>query len=388
MSSQFTPAQNRIAIIKTAANPDLAEKIMVQLADKIGHGRTSDSFNLPVVEAHFANSETNIILNESVRGKDVYIITTGAAPVNDNLMALFLLVDACKRSSAHSVNVVMPAYPYARSDKRDHRGPIGSSMISIQLECLGVDRLISCDIHSGQIQGFFPKSFDNLYSKNILIDKVRSIAESITCDLAVPSASGASDLSVPTSTQLEESVQMELKENKLANRFLLCSPDAGGLKRIKAWAESLGVNYCSMDKQRDYTQMNVVLRSRFIGDPNEVKGKYILIVDDIADTLGTMMSTITELKELGAAGVFIIISHGYFSGEAITRINGTDFIRGVICTDSLPQEENQKKCAKLDVVSLAPLLSEVILRIQSAFDNASMPNTFYTNSTSISKLFE
>lgn len=354
-----TLAQKRIAIIQTAANPELAAEITRVLADRLG--RTHEYVKLPTIEAQFANTETNIILMESVRGRDVYIITTGAAPVNDNLMALFLLVDACKRSSAHSVNVVMPAYPYARSDKRDHRGPIGSAMTATLLERLGVDRLISCDIHSGQIQGFFPKAFDNLYCKNILIEKVRSIA---------------GPLLDQTSNQ------------SMHDKFLLCSPDAGGLKRIKAWAASLGINYCSMDKQRDYTQMNVVLKSRFIGNPAEVRDKYILIVDDIADTLGTMMASVDELNELGAAGVFIIITHGYFSGEAIPRINGNDFIRGVICTDSLPQQENQAKCPKIHIASLAPLLSEVIWRIQSAYDDIAGSEPSVGNSTSISQLFE
>ena len=351
-----TLAQKRIAIIQTAANPELAAEITRVLADRIG--RAHDYIRIPTTEAQFANTETNIILKESVRGRDVYIITSGAAPVNDNLMALFLLVDACKRSSAHSVNVVMPAYPYARSDKRDHRGPIGSAMTATLLERLGVDRLISCDIHSGQIQGFFPKAFDNLYCKNILIEKVRTIAENI----------------------LDQA-----SSKNLSDRFLLCSPDAGGLKRIKAWAASLGINYCSMDKQRDYTQMNVVLKSRFIGDPTEVRDKYILIVDDIADTLGTMMASIDELKELGAIGVYIIITHGYFSGPALARINDNDFIQGVICTDSLPQQENQTACPKLSVVSLAPLLSEVIWRIQSAFDDIACGSEART---SISQLFE
>ena len=357
-----TLAQKRIAIIQTAANPELAAEITKNLSARIG--REHDYVKIPTTEAQFANTETNIILKESVRGRDVYIITTGAAPVNDNLMALFLLVDACKRSSAHSVNVVMPAYPYARSDKRDHRGPIGSAMTATLLERLGVDRLISCDIHSGQIQGFFPKAFDNLYCKNTLIEKVHAIVEPLLHD----------DMNTTN-------------KQKMTDRFLLCSPDAGGLKRIKAWAASLGVNYCSMDKQRDYTQMNVVLKSRFIGDPDEVRGKYILIVDDIADTLGTMMASVNELKELGAVGVFIIITHGYFSSEAIPRINGNDFIKGVICTDSIPQQENIARCPKIQVASLAPLLSEVIWRIQSAYDIGATESITET-STSLSQLFE
>ena len=356
-----TLAQKRIAIIQTAANHELATEITKILSARIG--REHDYVKIPTTEAKFANTETNIILGESVRGRDVYIITTGAAPVNDNLIALFLLVDASKRSSAHSVNVVMPAYPYARSDKRDHRGPIGSAMTASLLERLGVDRLISCDIHSGQIQGFFQKAFDNLYCKNILTDKIREISEPLLYK-------DGSDTPM-----------------KMSDRFLLCSPDMGGLNRIKAWAASLGINYCSMDKQRDYTQMNVVLRSQFIGDPAEVHGKYILIVDDIADTLGTMMASVRELQELGAAGIFIIITHGYFSGEAISRVNSNDFIKGVICTDSIPQQENLARCLKLQVASLAPLLSEVIWRIQSAYDIGATESITET-STSLSQLFE
>jgi ribose-phosphate pyrophosphokinase len=364
MSEFASPALKRIAIIKTDAHPELAEQITAELATRLGIAK--NDINMEITESQFANSETNIILKDSIRGRDVFIITTGATPVNDNLMSLFLIIDGCKRSSAHSVNVIMPAYPYARSDKRDHRGPISSAVVATMLNTLGVDRLISCDIHSGQIQGFFPKSFDNLYCKNVLIKEVHQIARKLG----------------------------HVKYNKdtaqyrpIPDKFLLCSPDAGGIKRIKAWAESLGINYCSMDKQRDYTQMNIVHRSRFIGDPAEVAGRYIIIVDDIADTLGTMMASVAELQALGAAGVYIFITHAYLSGEAINRINSTDFIKGVVCTNSLPQKVNKLLAPKLQVASLAPLLSEVIWRIQSAYDIGATESITGT-STSLSQLFE
>lgn len=358
--SEFTsPALKRIAIIKTAAHPELADQITAELAIRLGIAK--DEINMEITESQFANSETNIILKDSIRGRDVFIITTGAMPVNDNLMSLFLIIDGCKRSSAHSVNVIMPAYPYARSDKRDHRGPISSAVVATMLNTLGVDRLISCDIHSGQIQGFFPKSFDNLYCKKVLMAHVNTIARELGF------------------------VSQDCDQRTDTSKFLLCSPDAGGIKRIKAWAESLRINYCSMDKQRDYSKMNVVDRSRFIGDPMEVIGRYIILVDDIADTLGTMMASVAELQALGAAGVYIFITHAYLSGAAIERINSSEFIKGVVCTNSLPQKANEARTAKLKVLSLAPLLSEVIFRIQSAYDN-SQPG--YGVDTSISKLFE
>lgn len=385
MSEFASPALKRIAIIKTAAHPELAEQITAELATRLCIAESE--INMEITESQFANSETNIILKDSIRGRDVFIITTGSAPVNDNLVSLFLIIDGCKRSSAHSVNVIMPAYPYARSDKRDHRGPISSAVVASMLNTLGVDRLISCDIHSGQIQGFFPKSFDNLYCKNVLIKEVKKIA----CEL---------DKKEPLYFHTIDSSGFGITINQESQfipnlqKFLLCSPDAGGIKRIKAWAESLGINYCSMDKQRDYTQMNVVHRSRFIGDPAEVAGRYIILVDDIADTLGTMMASVAELQALGAAGIYIFITHAYLSGAAIERINSSDFIKGVICTNSLPQKDNESKTDKLKVLSIAPLLSEVIIRIQSAYDNSGPGYGVDTSiggyrvNTSISKLFD
>ncbi len=341
MSSQ---SHNNSVIICTNANINLGMSIAKHLQERTKTGYAV----IPIIEKQFADTSTNIELLESVRGKIVYVISTASKFVNDNFMSTCLIVDACKnRSGAKAVNVIFATYPYARSDKRDHRGPIAGSVIATMLQSLGVDRVISCDIHAGQIQGFYQIPFDNIYCKNILACAVRDI----------------------------------IAENP-DDKFMLCSPDAGGMKRIDAWSESLGINNCFMYKQRDYTTLNKVASSKFIGDPEEVKGKYIIIVDDIADTMGTMMACVEELSKLDVLGVYIVVTHAYLNGRAIELINGNDLIVKVICTDSIPQEEHLKLTPKLHVVSMAPLLSEVIYRIQGAYD--AIPG----QEISLSKLFD
>lgn len=303
--------------------------------------KLSNIFNMEnelVTEQKFANGEINIKLNQSVRGKTVYVVCSGSFnnsnpdySLNDNIMSMILIIDALKRSSAHAVNLIMPCYPYARSDKKDHRGPISSSAIAMMLNTFQVDRIISCDIHSGQIQGFFPKAFDNIYCMNTLIHF------------------------------MEKNIfdNSDLNEN-----FILCSPDAGGIKRIKAYSEKLKLNYVVMEKQRDYTKLNTVMKSVLIGDKESLKGKTVIIIDDMADTMGTMCAAANELKEYGAKDCIIVVTHGYFSGGALERINSTDFIRNVICTNSISQTENQKKCEKIITVDITDLLRIVIEYIE------------------------
>jgi ribose-phosphate pyrophosphokinase len=302
-----------------------------------------EKFNLPidlVTEQKFANGEINIKLNHSVRGKTVYLVCSGSFnnsnpdySLNDNIMSMILTIDALKRSSAHTVNLIMPCYPYARSDKKDHRGPISSSAIAMILNTFQVDRIISCDVHSGQIQGFFPKAFDNIYCMNSLIGYMQINGLFKNCDIN--------------------------------DKFVLCSPDAGGIKRIKAYSEKLKLNYVVMEKQRDYTKMNTVMKSVLIGDKESLLGKTVIIVDDMADTMGTMCASANELKEYGAKDCIIVVTHGYFSGEALNRINSTDFISHVICTNSISQTENMKLCEKIHEVNISSLLETVIEYIET-----------------------
>lgn len=298
-------------------------------------------FDLPndlVSEQKFANGEINIKLNHSVREKTVYLICSGSFnnsnpdyTLNDNIMSMILTIDALKRSSARAVNLIMPCYPYARSDKKDHRGPISSSVIAMILNTFQVDRIISCDVHSGQIQGLFPKAFDNIYCINRLIEYMKPIL---------------------------------LFNNNINDNFVLCSPDAGGIKRIKAYSEKLKLNYIIMEKQRDYTQINTVMKSVLIGNKENLIGKTVIIVDDMADTMGTMCAATNELKEYGAKDCIIVVTHGYFSGEAINRINSTDFISRVICTNSISQTENIKLCKKIREVDITGLIDTVIEYIE------------------------
>ena len=303
--------------------------------------KLSKIFNMEnelVTEQKFANGEINIKLNQSVRGETVYVVCSGSFnnsnpdySLNDNIMSMILIIDALKRSSAHAVNLIMPCYPYARSDKKDHRGPISSSVIAMILNTFQVDRIISCDIHSGQIQGFFPKAFDNIYCMNTLI----------------------------------QFMERNIFDNgDLNDNFILCSPDAGGIKRIKAYAEKLKLNYVVMEKQRDYTKLNTVMKSVLIGDKESLKGKTVIIIDDMADTMGTMCAAANELKEYGAKDCIIVVTHGYFSGGALERINSTGFIKNVICTNSISQTENMKRCEKIITVDITDLLRIVIEYIE------------------------
>lgn len=303
--------------------------------------KLSKIFNMEnelVTEQKFANGEINIKLNQSVRGKTVYLVCSGSFnnsnpdySLNDNIISMILIIDALKRSSAHAVNLIMPCYPYARSDKKDHRGPISSSVIAMILNTFQVDRIISCDIHSGQIQGFFPKAFDNIYCMNTLIQFM--------------------ERNIFTNTFLNQN-------------FILCSPDAGGIKRIKAYSDKLKLNYVVMEKQRDYTKINKVINSVLIGDKESLKGKTVIIIDDMADTMSTMCVATNELKKYGALDCIIIVTHGYFSDGALERINSSDFIRNVICTNSISQTENMKICKKIITVDISDLLQTVIKKIE------------------------
>ena len=316
--------------------------IAVSQSNKEFGVRLCKKFGLPtnlLIEQKFANGEVNIKLDESVRGKTVYLVCTGAFnndnssfTLNDNLMSIFLTVSALKISSAKSINLIMPCFPYARADKKDHRGPISSAIVSLILKTIGVNRVIVTDLHAGQTQGTFYGPFDNIYCKNTLIDYLNKNVFAGT-------------------------------EN-LNDHFILCSPDAGGVKRTIAYSEKLKLNWVSMGKRRDYGKMNSVSKSILMGETEQLVGKTVIIVDDMADTMGTMCSATVILESLGASGCIIVVTHGYFSGEAIDRINKTDFIEQVICTNSIPQTTNMTKCSKIKCVDLSDLIGEVITRIE------------------------
>ena len=280
----------------------------------------------------FANSEINVEFLESVRGKNVYILQTGQAiyeqSVNDYLIELLLIISGCKKSDANSINVIIPHLPYARSDKKDHRGPIGAKTIIDLIVTSGANRIISVDLHSGQLTGFTGSPIDNLYCLDILSDHLSSII-------------------VTESSSLEE--------------YVLVSPDLGGVKRIEAYARKLNLPYVILHKQRDYSKMNTVINSMIIGENKILENKIAIIIDDMIDTCSTMIKGIMELKTTGKIkSAIVVATHGIFSSHAIELINSCEIITSVIVTDSLNQEINLEKCPKLQVISLVPLLYQVI----------------------------
>ncbi len=311
-----------IVIIPTNAHMGLARKIVCYSREF--HLQEFDIFN--ITESTFANNETNIKFNESIRGKSAYIVSTGAGDVNTNFLSSLFIARACKRSAAKSITMIYGAFPYARSDKKDHRGTISASDIASMIEDAGVNRVITFDLHSGQIQGFFHKiPCDNIYCIKELSKKLK---EYNTKDM------------------------------------VLCSPDAGGVKRVEAWANIMKMDYVIMHKKRDYSKPNTIASTKLIGDPDSIKNKTLVLIDDMADTMGTMCATINELSQYDIKDCIVIVTHGYFSGEALDRINMNPMISKVICTDTISQKENILKCPKIEVVYLAPLISEIIKRIE------------------------
>lgn len=318
----------------------------------------------------FGNGEINVKLLESVRGSYVYIIQTGATvedrsevnklledpefmerfnkdpkkyvdeiikrnsimTVNDNLVELLLLCSACKRCDAKYITLIIPCMPYARSDKKDHRGTIAARDCIDCFDDMGADRIITLDAHFGQIQGFISgKPFDNLYGINLLID------------------------------YMKKNIFVDCQD--LNNNFVLVSPDAGGAKRVESYSKILKLNNVILHKRRDYSKMNTVLDSILIGKPEWVKDKICIIIDDIIDTAGTMCKSSELLMSYGAKHVILVATHGIFSKNAFENINGCDSIKKVVVTNSIGQEFNRQKCQKIDVVDIGPLLVEVIRRL-------------------------
>ncbi len=250
--------------------------------------------------------------------------------INDHLIELYLLIDGCYRSQANSINVIAPCFPYARSDKKDDRGPISAKLVINQIFSAGARRLVSMDLHAGQEQGFTDQPFDNIYCINIIIPYLKTLTD------------GNSD------------------------KYILVSPDAGGVKRITKYAEKLHLDYVMLHKQRNYSLLNVVESSMLLGNPDilsKAKGKIAIVIDDMMDTCGTMAAGVQTLIDNGITRVILVATHGIFSGDAIVKLNECEAILEVIVTNTICQQYNLEQCSKLHVIDTSPLLSEVIRRI-------------------------
>ncbi len=274
----------------------------------------------------FSDGEINVKITESVRGKDIYIIQPTCKPTNDNLMELLIMVDAFKRSSANNINAVIPYFGYARQDRKAApRVPISAKLVANLLQSAGVNRVITMDLHAGQIQGFFDIPVDNLYGSIVFYDYVK-----------------AKNLKNP----------------------IIASPDIGGVARARHFAEHLGFPLVIVDKKRERANESEVMN--IIGD---VQDKSVIMVDDIIDTAGTMVKAADVLKKNGAISVIALGTHAVFSGNAIEKIeNGA--LDEVAVSNSIPFENTSKK---IKVLSVAPLFAEVMRRI---YHNESVNSLF------------
>lgn len=299
-----------IKIFALNSNKPLAEKIADKVGVKLGKSDVK----------RFSDGEIQINIDESVRGKDVYLVQSTSAPVNDNLMELLIMIDAVKRASARSVNLVMPYYGYARQDRKTRaREPITAKLVADMLQKAGADRVLSLDLHAPQIQGFFDIPVDNLMGAPLLADYFLS--------------------------------------HELEKDAVVVSPDHGGVTRARKLAEFLKTPIAIVDKRRP--KANVAEVMNIIGD---VEGKRAIIIDDMIDTAGTITLASQALMDAGATEVYASGTHAVLSGPAIERLNNSP-IKKLILTDSINQPE-EKDLSKAEIVSVGPLMGEAIKLIQ------------------------
>lgn len=280
----------------------------------------------------FANTEIRVEIHENIRGEDVYIIQTGTATkeqsINDVIMETMLLIDTCRRSHAKKITLIMPNYPYARADKKDRpRVPISAKIIANMFQMAGVSRLISFDLHTAQIQGYYDIPVDNIFSINLFIDYFNT-----------------NYFTPPT--------------NK--NNYVLVSPDNGGVRRVMAYASKLKMPVAIMHKQRDYTAKSVVEKTILIAEDNLLEGKTCIVLDDMADTFGTMIKSSETLMQYGAKDVIVAVTHGILSGPAIQRLERAKHIKECVIINTVPTPIS----SKLKVISSSNLIAQVIERIE------------------------
>ncbi|MGA1841984.1 MAG: ribose-phosphate pyrophosphokinase [bacterium] len=298
-----------LKIIAGNSNPSLAQGIARYLR--------LDLVNCDVKD--FSDGEVFVQIHENVRGADVFVIQSTCPPVNDNLMELLIIIDALKRSSANRITAVVPYYGYARQDRKvQPRVPISSKLVADLITTAGADRLLTMDLHAGQIQGFFDIPVDNLFSTHVMIDYIRKL--------------NSQDL-------------------------VIVSPDAGGVERARAYAKRLKTTLSIIDKRRDAPNQSEVMN--IIGD---VEDKDVFIVDDIVDTAGTLSKAAHALKKARAKKVYACCTHAVLSGSAIERIEQSE-IEQLIVTDTIPLSESGRACKKIVVNTVADVVGETIHRI-------------------------
>jgi len=305
--------RNGLVLFSGNGNRALSEAISKELGTRLGQAKVDT----------FSDGEISISIQENVRGKDVFLIQPTCAPAGDNLLELIIMVDALKRSSAGRITAVVPYYGYARQDRRvrSERVPISAKVMADIIERSGIDRVLTVELHSEQIQGFFDIPVDNVYGTKVMRDDIMRTSS----------------------------------ENKL-----VVSPDVGGVVRSRALAKVLGLSDLAIiDKRRDEANQSEVMN--VIGD---VENKDCIIVDDIADTAGTLCNAASALKEKGASKVFAYIVHPVLSGNAIEKISKS-MLDQLVVTDTIPLSEEAQACKKIRIITMAPTLAEAIRRVNN-----------------------
>jgi ribose-phosphate pyrophosphokinase len=292
------------------ANPVLAQEIAQQLGAELGKAKVG----------RFSDGEVDVEIQQNVRARDVFLVQSTSAPTNENLMELLIMADAVKRASARRITAVIPYFGYARQDRRPRstRVPISAKVVANLLETVGIERVLTMDLHADQIQGFFDIPVDNIYASPVLLTDLK--------------AKNYPDL-------------------------VVVSPDVGGVVRARALAKQLGCDLAIIDKRRPKANVSEVMH--VIGD---IDGRNCVIMDDMIDTAGTLVKAAEVLKERGAKSVYAYCTHAVLSGPAVERIKGS-LLDEVVITNTIPLSDAGKACKKIRPLSVAFLFAETIRRI-------------------------
>jgi len=302
---------DKLSIFSGNAHPELANEICKRLKVKL----------LDALITKFSEGEIRVKINENVRGKDVFIIQPTCPPTNDNLMELLIMIDALKRASASRVTAVIPYFGYARQDRKDQpRVPITAKLVANLLTIAGANRILTMDLHAGQIQGFFDIPVDHLFAIGVFKDYIE---------------------------------KLNLKD------LVIVSPDVGGIKMARAYAKRLSAGLAIIDKRRDSPEKTEVMH--ILG---EIKGKNTILVDDLIATGSSLLEAVAALKAEGAKSIRAAVSHGVLSGPAIERIDKCKDLEEFLITDSIPLAAD-KRHPRIKVLSIADLLGEAIKRIHN-----------------------
>ncbi|MDO5289260.1 MAG: ribose-phosphate pyrophosphokinase [Pseudomonadota bacterium] len=306
-----TPSSPDFLLFTGNANPALAQEVADVLGIRLGAADVG----------RFSDGEVTVEIKQNVRARDVFVVQSTCAPTNENLMELLIMVDALKRASVERISAVIPYFGYARQDRRPRstRVPISAKVVANLLQTVGVNNVLTMDLHADQIQGFFDIPVDNIYASPLLLGDLRQ---------------------------------------KNYEDLLVVSPDVGGVVRARALAKQLGCDLAIIDKRRPKANVSEVMH--VIGD---IEGRNCVIMDDMVDTAGTLVKAAEVLKERGAKRVFAYCTHPIFSGPAIERIAQGSALDEVVVTNTIPLSDAASQCARIRQLSVAPLIAQTIQRI-------------------------